>query len=805
MDIPTRDKIEISPELSLSVEEVISDYRIVYKSRQASLIGRKEVLTGKAKFGIFGDGKELPQVAMAKFFQPGDIRSGYYRDQTFSMAKGIQDIKEFFAQLYADTDLNHEPSSAGRQMNSHFATRTISPEGQWKDLTKLNYSFADISPTAGQMPRMAGLSLASKLYRESPVLQGFTQFSENGNEVVFGTIGNASCAEGHFWETINAVGVMKAPLVMSVWDDDYGISVPNYYQITKSSISEVLKGFQREGDSSGYEIFVVEGWDYAKLCATYQKAAAFAREEHVPCLVHVIELTQPQGHSTSGSHERYKSQERLTWEREYDCMKKMREWIIESGMATEEEMDGYEKADLKEVRTLKREAWEAYHQPIMADLAVTKQHILELAGDSSEPENWRAIHSKLEKMKEPFRAEILETIGEAILQGREEGMNPSGLIAWKEELDELGEQRYNTHLYNESSETSLNVPIIPPVYSDSSVEMPGFEVLNRNFDKLFEQEPLLVAFGEDVGKLGDVNQGLAGLQEKHGKQRIFDTGIREATIVGQAIGLAARGLRPIAEIQYLDYFLYGLQTLSDDLATLQYRTAGGQKAPAIIRTRGHRLEGVWHAGSPMGMIIHALRGMHVLVPRNMTQAAGFYNTLIQSQDPAVVVEVLNAYRLKERCPDNLAEFTVPLGVPEVLQQGTDITVVTYGACCAIALKAAKQLAVHDISLEVIDVQSLLPFDLNHIILDSLKKTNRIIFLDEDVPGGATAYMMQQVMEIQGGYFYLDSKPVTLCSHPHRPAYGTDGDYFSKPQVEHVVRKVFDMMNEADPGRVEAFY
>lgn len=797
---PTRDtnKNTLYPELGLSKEDIISDYRLAYRSRQASLIGRREVLTGKAKFGIFGDGKEVPQLAMARFFQDGDFRSGYYRDQTFAMAKGIQSVKAFFAQLYADTDLAHDPNSGGRQMNAHFASRHVDEQGNWKNLMAQPNSFADASPTASQMPRMAGLAQASKLYRKLPDLHQFTHFSNQGNEVVFGTIGNASCAEGHFWETINAIGVIGAPMVMSVWDDGYGISVPNEFQVTKSNISTVLAGFQREADGKGYEIFITKGWDYLDLIKTYKKATDIARREHIPCLVHVREVTQPQGHSTSGSHERYKSEARLQWEKEYDCLEKMKAWMMEEGIATEEEFAQWEKEDRKQVRKDKNEAWEAYQAPLFAE----RREVLALLNDiESKMEDGaalRAVISKLEHNPEPFRADFMDAIHEALILAAEEEIDTSALRQWRTYQQPKNNERFNAHLYNESSHSAMQVAPVEAVYSEDSPEMPGFEVLNHFFDLLFERDPRVVAFGEDVGKLGDVNQGFKGLQEKYGPHRVMDTGIREATIIGQAIGLAARGLRPIAEIQYLDYFIYGLQTLSDDLATLHYRTAGGQIAPAIIRTRGHRLEGIWHAGSPMATIIHALRGMHVLVPRNMTIAAGFYNTLMHAQEPAVVVEVLNGYRLKERMPDNLADFKMPLGVPEILLEGEDVTLVTYGACCRLAMTAAEQLERVGISVEVIDVQSLLPFDVNHQIVDSLKKTNRILFLDEDVPGGATAYMMQEVLEKQNGYFYLDSQPRTLSSHPHRPAYGTDGDFFSKPQVVDIFQAVYAMMHEADP-------
>jgi 2-oxoisovalerate dehydrogenase E1 component len=809
MDTPTRDttKITLGPDLVLSHAEIIADYRLGYQSRQASLTGRKEVLTGKAKFGIFGDGKEVPQLAMARFFEKGDIRSGYYRDQTFAMAKGIQSIKAFFAQLYADTDPHHDTNSAGRQMNAHFASQSLNEDGSWRELTEQYNSYADGSPTASQMPRITGMVQASKLYRELPELSEASHgFSRNGNEVIFGTIGNASCAEGIFWETINAVGVIGGPLLMSIWDDGYGISVPNEYQVTKSNISEILAGFQREGNGPGYEIFRVKAWDYPALCRTYQEAAQLARTEQVPCIIHVQEVTQPQGHSTSGSHERYKSAERLEWEKAYDCLDKMKAWMIEEGMATADEFAAWEKEDRKYVRKMKNEAWEAYQLPIQQEVSEVVGLIREMATPSARRQELQDLADRLQGMKEPFRASIMESIHEALIMvAGEEQVDAQPLRDWKHAQDAHNAQRYGSHLYDESMSSALKVPEVPAQFSAGSEEMPGFEILNRCFDHHLTHNPRVLAFGEDVGKLGDVNQGFKGLQDKHGLMRVTDTGIREATIVGQAIGLAARGLRPIAEIQYLDYFIYGLQTLSDDLATLHYRTRGGQKAPAIIRTRGHRLEGIWHAGSPLGMLINSLRGMHLLVPRNMTQAAGFYNTLFQAEEPAVMIEVLNGYRLKETLPDNLTEFTLPLGVPEVLKEGEDVTVVTYGACCRVVMSAAEQLDELGISVEVIDVQSLLPFDLHGKIGESLQKTNRILFVDEDLPGGTTAYMMQQVMEKQNGYFYLDSQPKTLSAAAHRPAYGTDGDYFSKPQVEHVVKAVYEIMREADPEEYPSIF
>ena len=790
----------------ISREEAIKDYRTCYRSRQASLIGRREVLTGKAKFGIFGDGKELPQIAMAKVFRPGDIRSGYYRDQTFAFATGMSDFHQFFAQLYANPDVNADPFSAGRQMNNHFATRMLDEDGDWKDLTAMKLTSADGSSTASQMPRMVGLVQASKLYKNVAALPETSPFSNNGNEVVFGTIGNASCAEGPFWEAINAIGIIQGPFIMSIWDDEYGISVPNKYQITKDSLSEMLSGFQRTETQRGYEIMTVKAWDYENLLATYQKAAKLAREEHVPVIIHVTDVTQPQGHSTSGSHERYKSPERLEWEKSHDCIVKMREWLIENEMALPQQLDEWEKEDRKWMRKVKNEAWKRFQDPIKAEMSELLTIASQLAKQTSHKQKLQQIVLKLKKTLEPSRRDLMAAAHRMLLAVRDtEHPLVEKLKTWREEKDEKGKETYGSHLYSESPHSPLKVAEVKATYDAHSPLLSGFEILNRSFDILFGRDVRLVAFGEDVGQLGDVNQGFAGLQQKYGADRIMDTGIREATIVGQAIGLAMRGLRPIAEIQYLDYLMYGLQVLSDDLATLHYRTRGGQKAPAIIRTRGHRLEGIWHAGSPLGMMLHALKGIHILVPRNMTQAAGFYNTLLKGDDPAIVIEVLNGYRLKERLPNNLGDFTLPLGVPEILRAGTDITLVTYGACCRIAMSAAQQLEETGISVELIDVQSLQPFDRKAIILESLKKTNKILFVDEDVPGGATAYMMQKVIEEQGGYYYLDSEPRTLSGTSHRPAYGDDGDYWSKPQVESIFRMVYEMMHEAEPGKYPSFF
>lgn len=790
-------------ELNLTKEEIIKDYRISFQSRQASLLGRREVLGGKAKFGIFGDGKEIPQVALCHSFEKGDFRSGYYRDQTMHFALGIMSIKQFFAQLYADPDIDREPHSAGRQMNGHFATQSLNLDGSWKELTAQYNSSADGSPTASQMLRLVGLAQASKLYRHLPDLHQFTGFSRFGNEIAWGTIGNASCAEGLFFEAINAIGVLQIPVVMSVWDDGYGISVPNHYQITKSNISEILKGLQRDEDNLGYEIFVVKGWDYPELLKTYRKAAKIAREEHVPCLVHVIEVTQPQGHSTSGDHRRYKSPERLKWEEDYDGLSRMKRWMIENKIATTDQMEHWEKEDTQAVRIWKTEAWNEYQAEVYAEIKALEEIVSEMKPKSMNAPELSTIMDNLKKISDPFRRDVMLSVQQILLSSRQsDGAGVQRLKTWKSNQDSLNEERYSSLLY---TGTALQVKEIKPIYKESSPEIPGYEILNRCFEGMLQKYPEVVAFGEDVGKIGDVNQAFAGLQAKYGELRVSDTGIREATIMGQAIGLAMRGLRPIAEIQYLDYLLYGFEVLSDDLATLLWRTKGMQKAPAIIRTRGHRLEGIWHSGSPMGMIINGLKGMYVLVPRNMTQAAGFYNTLLQADEPALVVEVLNGYRLRERLPENILEFTLPLGVPEIIREGKEVTLVTYGACCRIVMDAATQLAALGIECEVIDVQSLIPFDIHHSIVKSLQKTNRIVFVDEDVSGGCSAFMMQQVLEVQEGYRWLDSPPKTVTSKDHRPAYGTDGDYFSKSQPEHVFRAVYEMMNEFNPKSFPIFY
>jgi 2-oxoisovalerate dehydrogenase E1 component len=781
--------------------QVIEDYKLAVTSRECSLLGRREVLTGKAKFGIFGDGKEVPQLAWAKVFRNGDFRSGYYRDQTFMMAIGALNIQQFFAGLYATTDIQQEPSSAGRQMGGHFATHSLQEDGTWKNLTQQKNSSADISPTAGQMPRLLGLAQASKMYRN---LEGINaeNFSKNGNEIAWGTIGNASTSEGLFWETINAAGVLQVPMVMNVWDDEYGISVHAKHQTTKENISEILKGFQKDEDkNNGYEIFTVNGWDYPALIETYERAEKIAREEHVPVLIHVQQLTQPQGHSTSGSHERYKDEERLQWEREHDCNVKMREWILSGNLATEEELQGIEKDIKKQVRDAKKAAWQAHTSPLKQKHQEILPLIEKAAAESSNKSFILQLHKELQDNKEPLKKDLLSTARKALryLIG-EDTQAKSDLINWIDTYTEETQPQYSSHLYSQSKFNALNIEAVEPTYGAESKEVDGRLVLRENFDKIFEKYPEALIFGEDTGEIGDVNQGLEGLQEKYGALRVADTGIREATILGQGIGMAMRGLRPIAEIQYLDYLLYALQIMSDDLATLQYRTAGKQKAPLIIRTRGHRLEGIWHSGSPMGGILNTLRGIHVLVPRNMTKAAGFYNTLLESDEPALIIESLNGYRLKEQLPENLGEFKTPLGVVETLKEGDDITLVSYGSTLRLVEQAAKELLEVGINAEVIDVQSLLPFDLNHDIVKSVARTNRLLVIDEDVPGGASAYLLQKVLEEQNAWVHLDSKPQTLSAKEHRPPYGTDGDYFSKPSIEDIFEKVYAIMHESNPAK-----
>lgn len=775
--------------------EVLHDYRWVCISRETSLLGRKEVLTGKAKFGIFGDGKEVAQIAMAKFFQPGDFRSGYYRDQTFMFASGLATVEQFFAQLYADPNLEHEPFSAGRQMNGHFATPFVDRDGEWLDLVNRKNISSDIAPTAGQMVRGLGLAFASKCFREVVELQDLDHLSVNGNEVCFCTIGDASTSEGHFWETINAAGVLQVPLAVFVWDDGYGISVPKKYQTTKASISEALSGFQKSEGSNGFNIYKVKGWDYAGMCEAFEEGIRLARETHTPVLFHVEEITQPQGHSTSGSHERYKSPERLEWERAWDGRLKLREWILANVLASEEELEAIEQEAKDHVRQSKSAAWEAYLAPIKAQVARAVELITDLAGKASGIQGELTnLSNELSAIREPLRRDIMRILN-AVLDAAGNTEDARELNDYYNELKKEGWNLYNTYLYNEGPKSALAIKEVKPSYAADTPTMNGFEVLNHYFDALFAHNPKVFAFGEDLGYIGDVNQGFSGLQAKYGVERIFDTGIRELTIMGQGIGMAMRGLRPIAEIQYLDYLLYGLQPLSDDVATLHYRTKGQQSCPIIVRTRGHRLEGIWHSGSPMGMVINALRGMHVCVPRNMTQAVGMYNTLLQGNDPGIVVECLNGYRLKEKLPANLLDYTVPLGVPEVVREGTDITIVTYGSTLRVVMEAAKLLERQGISCEVVDVQTLLPFDLNHRILESLKKTNRIVFVDEDVPGGAAGFMFNKVMEEQGGYRWLDTAPRTITAKAHRPSYGSDGDYFSKPNAEEIESVIRQMMAE----------
>jgi 2-oxoisovalerate dehydrogenase E1 component len=795
-----------SPE-QLTEESILRDYRIAFESREASLLGEKQVFTGKAKFGIFGSGKEVPQVALARAFRPGDFRSGYYRDQTLMFALGLLSLEEFFAQLYATPDPRLEPCSAGRSMTAHFATALVHPDGSFRDLAGLVSSSSDVSPTGAQMPRLVGLAYASRLYREIPELRGMTGFSRNGEEIAFGTIGNASCAEGVFWEAVNAVGVLQSPMLLSIWDDGYGISVPNELQITKGDLSAVLAGFRRApGTRQGCDLYTVQGWDYAGLCETYLNAAQIVRREHVPAIVHVTELTQPQGHSTSGSHRRYKSAERLAWEEEFDGLRKMRQWILEQGIADATEVADLEKGAARRVREAQERAWQAFAGPVEEERKFVVAVTEDLARTSARGAEVEKVVQELKRVQGPQRRDVMAALHSALQAAAGEDLPAARrLVEWKREQDRLNAGRFSSDVYSTTPEAALLVPEVKAVYAPGAPEKNGFEVLNLCFDHALRRHPNLIALGEDVGRIGDVNQGFAGLQAKYGPLRVSDTGIREATIMGQAIGMALRGLRPIAEIQYLDYMLYALQILSDDLATLRYRTKGQQKAPVIVRTRGHRLEGIWHSGSPMAGIIHLVRGMYVCVPRNMTQAAGFYNLLLRGDDPALVVEVLNGYRLKEKVPSNLGEFTVPLGVPEVLREGKDVTLVTYGACCRIALEAAERLARFGIEVEVIDVQTLLPFDRHARIVESLQKTNRIVFVDEDVPGGASAYMLQEVIEKQGGYPWLDAEPRTLTAREHRPAYGSDGDYWSKPNRETVFEAVYELMHEAKPGKFPIFW
>jgi len=793
MDTVRTDDIVLSEKLPYEKfrEEVLTDYRFACISRETSLLARKEVLTGKAKFGIFGDGKEVPQVAMAKFFKPGDYRAGYYRDQTFQFASGLATVEQYFSQLFADPDINHDPFSAGRQMNAHFATRIHDENGEWLDLANRKNITSDMAPTAAQMPRAVGLAFASKQFRNVKELQDLKHLSDNGNEICFCTIGDASTTEGHFWEAVNAVGVMQVPLAIFIWDDGFGISVPTKYQTTKGSVSDALQGFQKEPGTNGIDIYKLKGWDYAGMCEVLEPAIQKIRDTHTPAVFHIQEITQPQGHSTSGSHERYKSPERLAWEREWDCNKQMREWILANEIAEEHQLAAIELEVKNWVKESKNSAWEKYITPLKKLVADACEVMEPLAVDNSAI---KELVQVLADNREPLRKDVLKTLEAAIdITGDKKDVSVAKDFYNKLRIECT--KIYNTLLYNEGPKSALNVTPIKPYYEDDAKTMNGYEVLNHYFDELFTANKKVFAFGEDVGAIGDVNQGFAGLQKKHGEDRIFDTGIRELTIIGQGIGLAFRGLRPIAEIQYLDYLLYGLQPLSDDVCTTHFRTAGQQSVPLIVRTRGHRLEGIWHSGSPMGMAINALRGMYICVPRNMVQAAGMYNTLLQGNDPGLMVESLNGYRLKEKLPSNLLAITVPLGVPEIVKEGSDITIVTYGTMVRIVQDAAIVLEKHEIHCEIVDVQTLLPFDLNHLIVESLKKTNRIIFADEDVPGGAAAYMFNKVMEEQGGYKYLDIAPRTITSHAHRPSYGSDGDYFSKPNVEDIVRVVREMMAE----------
>ncbi len=786
-------------------KEVLNDYRIAMESRQASIMGRREVLTGKAKFGIFGDGKEVPQLAMAKAFREGDWRSGYYRDQTFMFASGIMSLENFFAQLYGDTNLSANPDNGGRMMNNHFATRSLDEEGRWKNLMKQKNVSADISPTAGQMPRSLGLALASKVYRQEKNLHKHTRFSNKGDEVCFVTIGDASTSEGHFFETLNAAAVTKVPLAVSVWDDGYGISVPIEFQTAKSSISAALKGFEiGKTDQTGIRIIKAKAWDYEGLVETYQKGIDICRKEHIPVLFHITEATQPQGHSTSGSHERYKSKERLEWEQEYDCISKMKQWIIKNDIATEEELSEIEKKSVQRVKEARRNAWNSFQKPILRkrDDFIKKVNISTCR--CLKVNKIDQLLQQLARIGEPTRKDIIST-GKKILRlicntcTPQESTLKKIVTSWLYEEFTDNQERYSSHLYSHSDQSPLKIKEVSAVYDQDAPMVNGREILVANYDAIFSKYPEALIFGEDVGHIGGVNQTLEGMQKKFGNTRISDTGIREATIIGQGLGMAMRGLRPIAEIQYFDYLLFGLQVISDDLATLHYRTVGGQKAPLIISTRGHRLEGIWHSGSPLSMVINSIRGVHVIVPRNMTQASGFYNTMMQSDDPALIIEPLNGYRLKERMPVNIGEFTVPLGKPEIISEGSDVTLVTYGSCVRIAQDAVEQLKEFNVSVELIDVQSLLPFDTEHAIVKSLEKTNKIVFFDEDVPGGATAFMMQKVLEEQGGYRFLDAEPATVTAKDHRAAYSTDGDYFSNPNAEDVFEKTYSMMNEYNPA------
>jgi pyruvate/2-oxoglutarate/acetoin dehydrogenase E1 component/TPP-dependent pyruvate/acetoin dehydrogenase alpha subunit len=795
-------------------KQILADYQLACESREASLLGRKEVLTGKAKFGIFGDGKELAQIALAKQFQNGDFRSGYYRDQTIMMAIGELTIEQYFAGLYAHTDVDIEPQSAGRQMGGHYSTRNLDADGEWKNLMLQKNSSADISPTGGQMPRLVGLAQASKVYRQQEALKSnpaFQKFTNGGNEVAFGTIGDASTSEGPFWESINAAGVLQVPMVMSVWDDGYGISVPRELQTTKGSISDALSGMQRTTDKPGYEIFITKGWDYAHLCETYEKAVKLAREEHIPVLVHVKEVNQPQGHSTSGSHERYKSPERLEWETTFDCIHKFKEWILSfeaKGMAiaSEEELNTIQAAAKELVRSSKNTAWSRFTDSMKQDQADLVSVLKAVAAESTQSVFIQKDIETLEKEKEPIRRDLLTLARKVLRQIREENISSKKTLGnWIQSMISGNFDRYSSHLHSQSAHSAMNVPAVAPKYADDVQMEDGRIILRENYRTILENRPEVLVFGEDAGKIGGVNQSLEGLQEQFGEIRVSDTGIRECTIIGQGIGMAMRGLRPIAEIQYLDYLLYAIQIMSDDLATVQYRTKGGQKAPLIVSTRGHRLEGIWHSGSPMGMIVNSIRGIHVCVPRNMTKAAGFYNTLLQADEPALVIEPLNGYRTKERMPINFGSFTEALGMPEIVKEGKDITLVSYGSTFNLCEVAVQQLENMGISVELIDVQTLLPFDIEHMISDSLAKTNRLLIVDEDVSSGATGFMLDKILVEQKGYYHLDSAPETLSSKDHRPAYGSDGDYFSKPSIDDIIEKVYAMMHEADPSSYPSLY
>ena len=806
--MPIAELTALAPAAALAPADFLHDYRLGWESRHASLAGRKEVFMGKAKFGIFGDGKEVPQLAMARVFQNGDFRAGYYRDQTFMVAIGELTWQQYFSQLYANPDVEAEPSTAGRAMNGHFGTRLLDDDGHFRPQTSTKNSSADVSPTASQMPRLVGLAYASKLYRLNPELHQFEDFSVNGNEVAFGTIGNASTSEGMFFEALNAAGVLQIPMLVSVWDDHYGISVPAKYQTTKQSISAIMAGLQREGEGQpGFEIFAVKGWDYPALVDAYQRAADVCRAQHVPVLFHVTELTQPQGHSTSGSHERYKSKDRLHWEERHDCLLKMREWLLAEGHATAAELDALEKEAAATIKQARTAAWADFFDPIKAERDATVALLDRLVKATGSEHTLAETINQLRINPAPIRADSVRTLRQALRQVRGLGRHPGrrAVQQYLEQLQAENADRYNSNLFSQSQEAVGNIDEVPLAYGPDAPQVDGREVLQACFTANFQRDPRIFAIGEDVGQIGDVNQAFAGLQEQFGELRVTDTGIRECTIIGQGIGAALRGLRPITEIQYLDYLLYAVQILSDDLACLQYRTKGGQKAPLIVRTRGHRLEGIWHSGSPMGMLLTTLRGIHVCVPRDMTRAAGFYNTLLRSDEPAVVVECLNGYRLKEKLPVNVGEFTLPLGRPEVLREGTDVTIVTYGSMCRVVMEAAKQLAEVGISAEVMDVQTLLPFDNQHLIADSLRKTGRVLFADEDVPGGATAFMLQHVIDEQDGYQLLDAAPRCLSGQAHRPAYSSDGDYFSKPSVEDVFDAAYSLLSEADPERFPDIY